>query len=105
MYREENGRSEGIRTPDPMLPKHVRYQAALHSVRNDLSVFSRALVSSTSCIIQERARFVNGFFTLFCTFFASIFTQHLFCQQYLSYSFVIHIHIAFVRFQFPVFEA
>ena len=26
----ESGRGEGIRTPGPMLPKHVRYQAALH---------------------------------------------------------------------------
>ena len=26
---EKIGRSEWIRTPDPMLPKHVRYQAAL----------------------------------------------------------------------------
>ena len=24
------GRGEGIRTPGPMLPKHVRYQTALH---------------------------------------------------------------------------
>jgi hypothetical protein len=27
----ENGRSERIRTSDPLLPKQVRYQAALHS--------------------------------------------------------------------------
>ena len=27
-----NGRSGEIRTPDPLLPKQVRYQAALHSV-------------------------------------------------------------------------
>ena len=27
-----NGRSERIRTSDPLLPKQVRYQAALHSV-------------------------------------------------------------------------
>jgi hypothetical protein len=26
------GRSERIRTSDPLLPKQVRYQAALHSV-------------------------------------------------------------------------
>ena len=26
-----NGRSEGIRTPDPLLPKQMRYQTALHS--------------------------------------------------------------------------
>ncbi len=29
--RNENGRSGGIRTPDPLLPKQMRYQAALHS--------------------------------------------------------------------------
>jgi hypothetical protein len=28
------GRSERIRTSDPLLPKQVRYQAALHSVRS-----------------------------------------------------------------------
>jgi hypothetical protein len=28
----ETGRSEWIRTTDPLLPKQVRYQAALHSV-------------------------------------------------------------------------
>jgi hypothetical protein len=27
----ENGRSGEIRTPDPLLPKQLRYQAALHS--------------------------------------------------------------------------
>jgi hypothetical protein len=27
----KNGRSGEIRTPDPLLPKQVRYQAALHS--------------------------------------------------------------------------
>ena len=29
--RFENGRSGGIRTPDILLPKQTRYQAALHS--------------------------------------------------------------------------
>jgi hypothetical protein len=28
-----NGRSGEIRTPDPLLPKQVRYQAALRSAR------------------------------------------------------------------------
>jgi hypothetical protein len=27
----KNGRSERIRTSDPLLPKQVRYQTALHS--------------------------------------------------------------------------
>jgi hypothetical protein len=29
---QKTGRSGEIRTPDPLLPKQVRYQAALHSV-------------------------------------------------------------------------
>ena len=28
---KKNGRNGGIRTPDPLLPKQLRYQAALHS--------------------------------------------------------------------------
>ena len=60
-----------------------------------VSVFSRALVSSTSCIIQERARFVNRFFTLFCAFFASFFIWCANHSQYLRYSFISHIHISF----------
>ena len=60
-----------------------------------VSVFSRALVSSTSCIIQERARFVNRFFTLFCAFFASFFVWCANHSQYLRYSFISHIHIFF----------
>ena len=31
--RTKNGRSGGIRTPDILLPKQARYQAALHSER------------------------------------------------------------------------
>ena len=60
-----------------------------------VSVFSRALVSSTSCIIQERARFVNRFFTLFCAFFASFFVKRSNHSQYLRYLFILHIHISF----------
>jgi hypothetical protein len=30
--RHINGRSRGIRTPDTLLPKQVRYQTALYSV-------------------------------------------------------------------------
>lgn len=60
-----------------------------------VSVFSRALVSSTSCIIQERARFVNRFFTLFCAFFASFFVKRSNHSQYLHYLFISHIHISF----------
>lgn len=60
-----------------------------------VSVFSRALVSSTSCIIQERARFVNRFFTLFCAFFAPFFVKRSNHSQYLHYLFISHIHISF----------
>ena len=60
-----------------------------------VSVFSRALVSSTSCIIQERARFVNRFFTLLCAFFASFFVKRSNHSQYLRYLFISHIHIFF----------
>ncbi len=31
VVQRKNGRSGGIRTPDPLLPKQMRYQAALHS--------------------------------------------------------------------------
>ena len=38
----KNGRSGEIRTHDPLLPKQVRYQAALHSdCRNHLSCITR----------------------------------------------------------------
>ena len=32
-FPKRNGRSGEIRTPDPLLPKQVRYQAALRSAR------------------------------------------------------------------------
>lgn len=31
MQEKKNGRSERIRTSDPLVPNEVRYQAALHS--------------------------------------------------------------------------
>jgi hypothetical protein len=31
MHEVKNGRSERIRTSDPLVPNEVRYQAALHS--------------------------------------------------------------------------
>ena len=49
------GRGEGIRTPGPMLPKHVRYQTALHPVRV-------VPTQATLIIIPETGGFVNTFF-------------------------------------------
>ena len=49
------GRGEGIRTPGPMLPKHVRYQTALHPVRV-------VPTQATLIIIPETRSFVNTFF-------------------------------------------
>ena len=49
------GRGEGIRTPGPMLPKHVRYQTALHPVRV-------LPTQATLIIIPETRFFVNTFF-------------------------------------------
>ena len=49
------GRGEGIRTPGPMLPKHVRYQTALHPVRV-------LPTQATLIIIPESGDFVNTFF-------------------------------------------
>ena len=49
------GRGEGIRTPGPMLPKHVRYQTALHPVRV-------LPTQATLIIIPETGGFVNTFF-------------------------------------------
>ena len=42
---ERNGRSGEIRTPDPLFPKQMRYQAALHS-DCAISTLSSALFSS-----------------------------------------------------------
>jgi hypothetical protein len=39
----QNGRSGEIRTPDPLLPKQVRYQAALHSVWLELTYIDKRL--------------------------------------------------------------
>lgn len=51
----KNGRSERIRTSDPLVPNEVRYQAALHSdlaVRNNRR-WSRALYSRTLGRLQQ----------------------------------------------------
>ena len=55
MCRGFSGRGEGIRTPGPMLPKHVRYQTALHPVRV-------VPTQATLIIIPESGDFVNTFF-------------------------------------------
>ncbi len=62
-----HGRSERIRTSDPLLPKQVRYQAALRSDRvgrelsnpkgickGDSCRYFRALMFSTRCKIEAR---------------------------------------------------
>ena len=82
--------------PRPHAPK-ARALPSCATLRQErlCPFFSRALVSSTSCIIQERARFVNRFFTLFCAFFASFFVWCANHSQYLRFSFILHIHISF----------
>ena len=47
--RNRIGRGGGIRTPDPLLPKQLRYQAALHPDTD----YSRAM-------LRNRARGVNA---------------------------------------------
>ena len=49
----KNGRSERIRTSDPLLPKQVRYQAALHS---DLSIHATARPSA----MRERLPYIEA---------------------------------------------
>jgi hypothetical protein len=39
----DSGRSGEIRTPDPLLPKQVRYQAALHSVWLEVTYIDKRL--------------------------------------------------------------
>ena len=59
------GRGEGIRTPGPMLPKHVRYQTALHP--EGLTVYHRRRdilyirPSGLSTIILRFFSFAAGF--------------------------------------------
>ena len=55
-------RGEGIRTPGPMLPKHVRYQTALHP-----GTFRplRANCRATLVMIHGFASFVKRFFIIF----------------------------------------
>ncbi len=48
------GRGEGIRTPGPMLPKHVRYQTALHPV-------SIMPMQATKNILHNPRFIVKGF--------------------------------------------
>ena len=59
------GRGEGIRTPGPMLPKHVRYQTALHPVRV-------VPTQATLIIIPETRVFVNTFFQKNFVFFKTV---------------------------------
>ena len=54
-------RGEGIRTPGPMLPKHVRYQTALHPGAS----FPRSTPQATSINIHDLCFLVNHFFFFF----------------------------------------
>lgn len=56
-----NGRSGGIRTPDPLVPNQMRYQTALHSdeilrtvllIRPTLNMFCNKLFLLVSCLSQ-----------------------------------------------------
>ena len=49
LYCYKNGRGGEIRTPDPLLPKQLRYQAALHPD----SVFSRAMLRSSTLKVND----------------------------------------------------
>ena len=53
----KDGRSGGIRTPDPLVPNQMRYQAALHS---DLSLV--AVAAEEVRILPMPPCSVNGFF-------------------------------------------
>ena len=59
-------RGEGIRTPGPMLPKHVRYQTALHP---GFPCRLHVVRQATCYILLHRKRNVNPFFELFSSFF------------------------------------
>ena len=61
------GRGEGIRTPGPMLPKHVRYQTALHP---GFFIPRGYFPQATKHIIHELRRFVNTFFKTFFDIFS-----------------------------------
>ena len=69
--RVKNGRGEGIRTPGPMLPKHVRYQTALHPVSG--CGFVLLFLSSTCHIVAYSHSKVNPFFKFFSPFCPSLF--------------------------------
>ena len=50
------GRSERIRTSDPLLPKQVRYQTALHSDFNKPSIFWRFAILSSSANWEQNGK-------------------------------------------------
>lgn len=59
-----NGRGDRIRTCDPMVPNHVRYQTALHPVEPLPAVFADDFYN----ILYVKS-FVNGFFAFFLFYF------------------------------------
>ena len=50
--RNRIGRGGGIRTPDPLLPKQLRYQAALHPDKD----YSRAMLRSSGQKVNAKMR-------------------------------------------------
>ena len=65
---EISGRGEGIRTPGPMLPKHVRYQTALHPGLPCRADFLFVVHQATCYIIHQTGQNVNPHFSLFLRF-------------------------------------
>ena len=55
---EKTGRSGEIRTPDPLLPKQVRYQAALRSARPCVLATERQKRPGAKSLIAESAHHV-----------------------------------------------
>ena len=70
---KKDGRGGGTRTPDPMVPNHVRYQTALHPVDQHHSfpglVCVQVTVSATNFILADFHSFGKSFFSYFFTFF------------------------------------
>ena len=107
MFREENGRSEGIWTPDPMLPKHVRYQAALHSVRNDcVRFFSCACLKHELYYTGARAvcqPVFNTFLRVFRIFFRQAFKSFVIYALFVHFTYPYFLLFASYRFPFARF--
>ena len=55
---ESHGRGGGIRTPDPLLPKQVRYQAALRPVGDTNEIITMTLKSQSRCRLMAMATII-----------------------------------------------